>query len=381
MEAMLESLRSDAVPRPNSHLVGASTSCPPTLLDDVLPEFRLRQVKYSYTARSAFRQPLGGLLVGDLEPEAGDLVLARVEELGQHKRLELRTGRRAFLFPGDEIVVSYGNRYAPDQFEAELPGDLSPCDLVAAGGVASLMRSCHTRMCEPTKIRPLGLLVEPDGSRLNLSKWALPPAPQVPERPFTLAVVGSSMNSGKTTTAAHLVRGLVRAGSRVGAAKVTGTGAGGDVWCLCDSGADPVLDFTSMGLPSTYRVGGDIVEWCFESLQDHLAAASVDAIVLEVADGLCQEETALLLRSSAFGDRVDGVVFAAQDALGAAAAVRQLDELGLPLIAISGVITSSPLASREAAAACRVPILETAQLCEPDQLMTLIGMRGTSVAF
>jgi hypothetical protein len=243
------------------------------------------------------------------------------------------------------------------------------------------MRSCHTNMCEPTKIVPLGLLVDPTGSRLNLSRWALPPAPPVTKKPLTLAVVGSMMNSGKTTTAAHLVRGLVRAGRRLGAAKVTGTGAGGDVWHLSDSGANPVLDFTAMGLPSTYRAGGEMVERCFVSLHDHLAAAGVDTIVLEVADGLYQDETAHLLKAARFAERVDGVLFAAADALGAAAGVRHMQELDLPLIAISGVITASPLASREAMAACRLPVVAVAQLSDPDEVTSLIREREKALAF
>ena len=61
------------------------------------------------------------------------------------------------------------------------------------------------------------------------------------------------MNSGKTTTAAHLIKGLVQAGLKVGAAKLTGTGAVGDIWLMQDAGANLVLDFTDTGFPSTYR--------------------------------------------------------------------------------------------------------------------------------
>jgi len=39
------------------------------------------------------------LLVQDATPRPGDLVLARIDKLGQHKNLELTTGRRARLFP------------------------------------------------------------------------------------------------------------------------------------------------------------------------------------------------------------------------------------------------------------------------------------------
>lgn len=70
-------------------------------------------------------------------PHAGDLVLARVVKIGQHPRIELPDGRRSHLYIGDEVIVCYGARYAPDQFESHVPKEMGPCDLVAAGGLAS----------------------------------------------------------------------------------------------------------------------------------------------------------------------------------------------------------------------------------------------------
>jgi hypothetical protein len=134
----------------------ALRSGPPRLPDPAVPPNRLRRVKFAYTTRHVDHDAIAGLLTGALRPRAGDLVLARVDELGQHKRLELGDGRRSFLFPGDEIVVCYGNRYAPDQFEAEVPDDLSPCQLVAAGGVAARELSRHVSMSGRRASRPWG---------------------------------------------------------------------------------------------------------------------------------------------------------------------------------------------------------------------------------
>ncbi len=353
---------------------------PGRLLEGAVSERRLREAKFSYTARGAIGQSVRGLIVGQVAPCPGDVVLARIDELGQHKRLELPTGRRAFIFPGDEIVVCYGNRYAPDQFEAEVPDDLSPCHLVAAGGVASSMLSRHVNISDATKITPLGLLANTGGAPMRLAEWELGTPPPVRSRPLTFAVVGSSMNAGKTTTAANLVKGLADAGHRVGAAKVTGTGAGGDLWFLTDSGANPVYDFTWVGLSSTYLAGDEAVETAFDQLVGHLAAAEVDVIVLEVADGIYQDETASLLRSRTFVDSVDGVVFAATDALGAAKAVDHVSDLDLPLIAISGVVSGSPLAMREARAATEVEVVDLVGLRDPARIAALVRGRRQPVA-
>ena len=56
-------------------------------------------------------------------------------------------------------------------------------------------------------------------------------------------------------------------------------------------------------------------------LGGHLAAASPDVIVIEVADGLLQRETARLFLIPEFTSWVDGVVFAANESLGAQAGV------------------------------------------------------------
>ncbi len=318
-----------------------------TLLE--LDRQRLERAKHAYTTRHL---DLSGarFLLTEREPRRGDVVLARIEEIGQHTKIEQRDGRRASLFVGDEVVVAYGDRYAPDQFEAAIPSDLGPCELVAAGGLAARVQEAHGKMDPATSLYPLGLLADADGTAINLRDGALSVDPKtVPsDRPVTIAVVGASMNSGKTTVAAHLVRGLWTAGLRVGAAKTTGTGAGGDVWLLGDAGAFPVYDFTSAGLPSTYRVEPAEIVRVFCELTDRLAADGCEVVVLEIADGLYQQETAALLQDPAFAGRVDALIFASYDAVGADAGNGWLEKCGLPPLALSGVLSSSPLATREA---------------------------------
>lgn len=334
----------------------------------------LTHAKFAYTTRNVDRSRITGLLTGPRSPRSGDLVLARVERIGQHRRIEQPDGRRAVLFEGDEIVVCYGNRYAPDQFEAEVPPDLGPCHLAAAGGVAAVVTSLHEAMDEPTRIMPLGLLAGPDGRALNLSAFALS-APAVSlRRPAVVAVVGTSMNAGKTTAAANVIRGLAAAGLRVGAAKVTGTGAGGDRWLMHDAGATWALDFTDCGVPTTYQLPHEQVQEIAKTLVHDVAARGAEAIVIEVADGVFQRETERLLVSSSFRGLVDAYVFAAGDAAGAATGVAWLQERALPIVLVAGALTRSPLAVREAAAATDMPVLRSEALADPDALLRAMGI-------
>ena len=333
------------------------------------------QVKQAYTTRHVNLDALATILTGDLIPQAGDIVLARVEEIGQHKRIDLATGRKAHLFPGDLIVVGYGNRYAPDQFEAEVPLDLSPCHLVAAGGLAGTILSQHIKMELPTILTPLGLLGDSQGQRQNLANWTLSSTKDlshIDEQPYTVAVVGTSMNSGKTTTAANLIKGLVNSGLKVGAAKITGTGSINDIHFMQDAGASLVADFTDVGFPSTYLTPVTELEKILTTLLNHLAATKVDVIVIEIADGLYQEETSKLVSSLAFRRYVDSVLFAANSALAATAGVAWLKNFQIPVLAISGVVTMSPLAARETSQATGLPVLDLEML--HTQAANLVGL-------
>lgn len=337
--------------------LGADSSC------SRLEPLRLAMAKRAFTTRRA-DLGLARCLMADRRPDAGDLVLARVLDIGLHSRLESPEGRRCTLHEGDEILVAYGARYAPDQFEAVVPPDLGPCDLAAGGGIAARVVNRHDGVAKPTRIAPIGLLGDAHGGVLNLRRFALGDAPRPVCYPIVIAVAGTSMNAGKTTTVAALVRGLRRARLKVGTAKVTGTGSGGDLWSFHDAGAKRVLDFTDMGHAATAGVDAEEIERVALNLIDHLAMEDVDLIVLEIADGVLQKETAHLLSSGRFKARLDGVVFAAGDAMGATAGVAWLQKHGLPVIAVSGLVSVSPLASRETETATGLPVLGIAALAD-----------------
>jgi len=375
---------------PTAYPVGNQTlvvdHLPATGIDvTALPPSRLAAAKFAYTTRyvaqAVTNSPRGLFLASDprLEPRSGDVVLATVRWIGHHRRLESPQSRRSLLFTGDEIVVAYGHRYAPDQFEAEVPPDLGEVHLVAAGGMAGWVTATREGVGDPTLIEPVGLLAGPEGvmTLRDTAPYAIRRPLHVVEtppcgRPSVIAVVGTSMNSGKSTALACLTRGLVRAGLRVAAGKATGTGAGGDPGMFRDAGASPVLDFTDFGMASTYRLEPERVLALFGSLVGQLARARVDAVVVEIADGLYQGETERLLADSLFASTVDAVIFSAADALGASAGLRTLRHLGLDARAVTGRLTSSPLAAREARAVLDVPVIDTPELCAPQVATCLL---------
>jgi hypothetical protein len=314
-------------------------------------------------------------LRSDLAPRSGDLVLARVATLGQHFRLHLPSGRSKNLWPGDEVVVAYADRYAPSQYEALVPADLGPCHLAASGGIAARVVASHAKLAKrPTELEPLGLVCErADGPALNLADFALPELRGERRELATLAVVGSAMDSGKTSALAHLARGMRRLGVRVGYAKLTGTAAGGDPWLLVDAGADPVIDFTDAGFASTSRIATHELERICEQLVLQLQQTGAEVALLEIADGLFQPETAALLASPRVRLLVDGMLYASVDALGAAHGAELLRAQGYRLLGLTGLVASAPLLVREAQAATDLPVYDRVDLADASVAAKLLA--------
>ena len=351
---------------------------------------RLERAKWAYSTRfveqfvSLSQNSFELVTDGRYTPRAGDVVLARVVEIGQHKALESPHSRRQNLFLDDDIVVAYGARYASDQFHAVVPQNLAPCHLAAAGGMAAKVLEQHGRMKPPTVIIPVGVLKDRHGV-VTLKRAAqysvVPGIAAVQDRPGhrvpVMAVLGTSMNSGKSTTLACLARGLSRAGLTVAAGKATGTGAGNDARLFRDAGAHIVIDFTDFGYSSTFQLNYEDLQELFLSVVDQLASpgrdgVAPDVVLVEIADGLFQHEAARLLACDEFESVVDHIVFAAGDSLGAVGGVGLLHDMGRVPSLVSGVVTASPLATRESRDALDVPVTGTYQLCEPAVAMGIL---------
>lgn len=322
--------------------------------------------KWAFTTRRVDRSDIRGFSTQMEAAKAGDLILCEIAEIGHHKKIQLAERRASASYPGDFVVVCLGDRYAPDQFLASAVIDDELIDLVAGGGVAGRVDAAHIRMEDPTRLKPIGLLTNADGRVINVADYALPSLPSN-DQVTVIGVFGASMNSGKTTAASSLGHGLTRSGFAVAGIKATGTGAFGDFNSFEDGGA-PALDFTDVGMASTYRMPLEQIEAGFDTLVATAAARGAEIVVVEIADGVFQQETRAILQSSRIRDRLDGILFAAPDALSALGGMTVLDHAGLSPFAISGMVSCSPLAAAEAAEATGRPILSREDLWSPEIL-------------
>lgn len=306
-------------------------------------------VRIPYALRRVPNSKFATLLPCPAQFKSGDIALARLENIGKNTRLELAAGRAATLHVGDTLAVVFGNRYATEQFEGYAQADGDACDLLSMGGVCGMVKSKHDDVSQPSRLRLLGAIGDTEGCQLRLRDFSLNgfSAIELTKLPRIAAVCGSSMDAGKTHTAMSLISGLRQGDQRVAGIKLTGTAAGRDTWNLLDAGALQAFDFVDGGLPSTYLCSLDELLLLADLLLSHAAAANVDWIVVEIADGLLQKETAALLQSPSFTSKVNAWLFATCDPLGAVGGVALLRSWGIEPIAISGLISQSPLGMLE----------------------------------
>ncbi|MGC3936860.1 hypothetical protein ACOTTU_03540 [Roseobacter sp. EG26] len=326
--------------------------------------------KWAFTTRRVSKGDAVALTKDYARAVAGDLVLCQILEVGQHKNIQLSDRRNSTSYPGDLVVLCLGDRYAPDQFLCRAEIHDGPMQLAAGGGIVGIVEQSHARMRPPTAVMPLGLLTNASGKVMNVSDYALPA--KAPNRDVTVfGVFGASMNSGKTTAAASLAHGLRRAGYRVAGIKATGTGAFGDFNAFEDAGV-PVTDFTDAGMATTYKMPLERIERGFDTLVATAAANGANMVIVEIADGVFQRETRAILNKSRIRERLDGILFAAPDALGAFGGVTVLERYGLSPFAISGMVSCSPLATAEAAEITGLPILTREQLWDRSMVTQLV---------
>lgn len=324
----------------------------------------LSRAKWAFTTRRVQRGDARGLSEAVQTARPGDLVLARVQTLGSHRRLQLPEGRPSDLYPGDLVVLACGARYATDQFEGEARLPAGGADLLAGGGCIGTVVARNALQKPATRLLPLGLVTGSGGRVLNLAHYALSPV-TAPGRMPVIGVVGAAMNAGKTTATAAFVHGLTRAGWQVAAIKATGTGAFGDLNAYRDAGARHVADFTDCGLVSTYKAPLPRIRAAVAQLRARVEVQGAGIAVMEFADGLYQRETARLLEDASFRAGFAGWLFAAGDPLAAAAGAQAMAARNLPVMGISGRLSASPMASAEAEAVTGLPVLTRTALCDP----------------
>jgi hypothetical protein len=304
------------------------------------------------------------------QPIAGDVAIFEILEIGKHRSVQSAERRGMAIFEGDFIMAAFADRYATSQFEGYVPkGFQEIYHILGAGGAVGLVRTKNAALedIEPTTLRLLGFVTGSDNKVINTKFYRSERVPFNATLPFPSKVIlsiGSTMDSGKTTTAAHVARGLKTTGKTVAYLKFTGTAFTKDKDFVLDCGADITYDFSDLGYPSTYMCSKEDLLDVYQSLLHLLQPHAPEYIVMEIADGLLQQETDFLLRDQAFMSTIHSVVFSCGDSLSALQGVSHLNAIGIQPALLSGTFTMSPLLIEEVKQHSGMPVLTI------DELMT-----------
>lgn len=337
------------------------------------------RIKRTLVSKGIHDYTLNKEIVNTYLPKAGDLALFEVIELGRHKSAQTDDKRNAAIFPGDFLLATFADRYATSQYEGYVPKqNYEFYQIIGAGGVIGIVASQNADLddYEPTKVKLVGYCCESDGSIINTKfykKQRHAFTGKVPGNMKIVLSIGSTMDSGKTTTAAFTARGLKATGKKVGFIKFTGTAYTKDRDFVFDCGADVVSDFAELGFPSTFMCEKDVLLDVYQSLLEQMANEGVEYLVMEIADGLFQQETSALLKDKNFMSTIHSVIFSCGDSLSALQGLTTLKTMDIVPCLISGRFTMSPLLISEVKNFVEMPVLTIDEIMTGDFNHIILG--------
>ncbi len=314
-------------------------------------------------------------------PAVGDVVVGKVAAVGRHEKIEILDGREQPLRVGDVCTVVLGRRYSSAEFFGDVPERLragDSLDLLNVGGIAGRVVPEESAVADPTVLTYLGHATDERGAGLSTFDNPLAAGP-ISTAPPVVLVIGSSMDSGKTTSAARIIRVLTNQGFRTGGAKLTGTSRMKDLFKMREAGAAAVADFLDAGWPSTCGLSARDLEAIHRALVGELAGSGADVIVTEAADGIFERETEYILASRDIMKDVAVVVACATDSASAYGMITALNsDYGIVPDFISGIITSLPLFREELSRRVSIPFFIDSDLTR-GRLVELIRGRSAGV--
>ena len=215
--------------------------------------------------------------------ELGDYVIGSVNiRRGGFSSVELPSGRMVDAVEGDSVVGVLGVRHATLEVVGswEAVGTDGRMNLLSAGGLIGRATSVSGTLGSPMHVQYQGHAMR-DGTKLQMQDFARVPSRARDYEVPTILIIGTSMSAGKTTCAKVIVRQLKHAGYRVTGAKLTGAGRFRDILAMRDAGADAIVDFVDVGLPSSV-VEREYFRARLRNLLSLIVETEPDVVVAEV---------------------------------------------------------------------------------------------------
>lgn len=346
---------------------------------------RVRLDRIASSTRNAHLTP--DVIVGDeIVSAEGYLLAVRIlSDKAAYNAVEDPTGRMVTLRAGDILAGTLGSRRALRGYAGEVPSTLAAgdtIDVLNLGGILGRCISVNPDIGPPFQAEVLGaILAFPDlGDRIGrpatIRDHAVPAAESIETPVPVVYVAGTCMNSGKTVAATELVRGLTRAGYRVGAVKLTGVSLMRDTLSMMDAGAVAALTFNDAGAACTHPgmtvpVARGLINR-LTTTKGVGAGQRPDVLLAELGDGILGEYGVQdILRAPDLMGLAAAHIVAAPDPVGCWGARELFQQVyGLPITAITGPATDNAVGRDYITAQLGVPSANARR--EPEALTRIV---------
>ncbi|MGB5820782.1 MAG: hypothetical protein WBG90_14950 [Saonia sp.] len=214
--------------------------------------------------------------------ETGDYVACKIVDPGSTSlQIELANGRMRGVIGGESVLGALGERFATLEATGTWRnvGDDLKMTILTGAGLMGKLTSKSVFLPKMMKVIYSGHVMR-DEKKLTMESFV----EQVNIVPFNTPIilfVGTSMSAGKTTSARIVTNLFKRAGYKVVGAKLTGAGRFKDILAIKDVGADAVMDFVDVGLPSSI-CPKDKFKVKLQQLLSKIAQQEADVAIMEI---------------------------------------------------------------------------------------------------
>lgn len=211
----------------------------------------------------------------------GDYVVGEIySPTGKPPFIELPNGRMVEVLDGDLVIGALGFRCATLEAVGDWQhiGDDGRMEALTEGGLFGKATSVSFMTDNLPPMVYKGHILRSD-NKVCMDDFV----PDIEVKPYqcpTVMMIGTSMSSGKTTTARVIIHELHKAGLKVVGAKFAGAGQYHDILLMQDAGAETSFDFVNVGLPSSV-CDPELYRLRLQKLLTMISDAKPDIVVAE----------------------------------------------------------------------------------------------------
>ena len=283
----------------------------------------------------------------EITPQQGQLIAVKVISVNaNYNKLELISGRMTELTEGDIIIGALGNRIASTGMTGTVPTELNKHDkihILNLGGVIGICKDFNILLGPATECEVVGSITNGGNKQLNLKDFSKVIKSNTIVSIPSIAVIGTGIDSGKTTVTSFIIKTLSKYYKKINACKLAGTASQKDLYAYEDNGATKTSDFVDFGLPSTCMNDKNIIQECSASVINFISQ-DADILLMELGDGYHGDYgTREIIQNTGITKYIKVIVICAYDISGAINIIEnlKLNKLDDKLLIISGPVTNN----------------------------------------